>query len=447
VEIQFEKKEKASALLTISLEEQDYQSDYQAKIKDYSKRVQMKGFRPGKVPPTLVERMYGPALKSEAINNLLNKSIDGYLKENNIQVLGDMISDETKPLTEGDNTTGPLTFSFAMALRPEVKYPAMEKMTIEFPEISITEDRVTSFIAEMQKRYGPMEDAEKISEGDLIKGNLKAVDGNFETESSFPFSRIKEGYRDQFIGKKLGEVFEFPIEEAFDSEEIRFVTNTYRDKGSKKEFSGMYSLEITSISTSKPAELNVEFFDKVVGKGAAITEEEFKEKVRELFSNTYEEESKAFFQMALDKYLYQNSEIEISEEIVSKVIKGRADGKMTEAELGDFLPKYLVSLKKSLIKSAISTDFKISLTREDILEQAREKVRAELKQMGLGQMDDEFLDKFAENFLKDKEQRNEELMAEKALAAKIANLISEKGNIVRKSVSIEEFNKLVEELN
>ncbi len=447
MEIQFEKKENSSALLTISLEQQDYQADYQSKVKDYSKRVQMKGFRPGKVPPALVERMYGSALKSDAINSVLNQSIDKYLKDNQIQVLGDMISAESNLPSEEEAGQGVLTFTFSMALKPDVQFPALEKVTIEYPEINITEERIASFIEDMQKRYGPMENAESISEGDLIKGILKSADGSFETDSAFPFSRIKPGFQSQFIGKKVGEIMEFPIEEAFSDEEIRFVTNTYRNKNSTQSFSGIYTLEITEISTTKPAEMNVEFFDKVVGKGVAITEEEFKEKVKELFSNTYEEESKAYFQMKLEKYLFENSSLEVPEDIVSKVIQGRSEGKLSEAELNDFVPRYIVSLKKSLIKNAIASTHQIKITQADVLEQAKEKVSAELKQMGMGNMDDEFLTKFAENFLKDKEQRNEDLMAEKALTAKIASLISEKGNIVRKSVSIEEFNNLVEELN
>ena len=263
MEILFEKKENSSALLTISIEQGDYQSDYQSKVKDYSKRVQMKGFRPGKVPPALVEKMYGSALKSEAINSVLNKSIDQYLKDNDIDVLGDLIAEESfaDPAT---STPDLIHFSFLLAIRPEITYPALETISLVYPEIEVAEDRINDFITDLQKRYGQMTDGEAIVEGDLIKGQLVAKDGSFETESSFPFSKIKEGYQSQFLGKKVGESIEFPIEEAFEKDEIRFVTGTFKEKD--REFSGLFTLTITNISTSSPAELTTDFFDKAVGK-------------------------------------------------------------------------------------------------------------------------------------------------------------------------------------
>ena len=447
MQIQFEKKEKSSALLTISLEQQDYLADYQSKLKDYSKKAQMKGFRPGKVPPALIERMYGPALKSDAINSVLNKSIDHYLKENEIKVLGDMIAADSLPPAEDEAQAGILSFSFSLALRPEVQFPAPESISLEFPEISVSEDRISSFIEDMQKRYGEVQESDTIAESSLIKGTLKSADGTFETESDFPFSRIKPGYQPQFLGKKQGDIPEFPIEEAFAEEDLRFVTNTFSDKGSNKEFKGLYSLEIKKITDTIPAQLDPGFYAKVVGGNDIETEEEFRQKVKDLFLATYEEEAKTYFQMALEKYLLRNSVLEIPEDIISRIISDRGEGKFSQEELSNFLPQYLHTLRMNLIREAIATTHQIRISREDVFEQAREKVLADLKQMGLGQLDDEFMNRFVENYLNDKEKRNEEQMAERALTAKIAALISEKGKIVRKSVSIEEFNKLVEELN
>ncbi len=448
MEIQFETKENSSALLTISIDHSDYQSDYQSKIKDYSKKVQMKGFRPGKVPPALVERMYGPSLKSEAINTVINKSVDNYLKENKVDVLGDLITENFVPNEAEVDANAPLKFSFHMAIKPEINYPAVESIAITYPEIQIDEAKITDFVVDLQKRYGPMGKGESIKEGDLIKGTLKAKDGSFElADSSFPFSKIKEGYQTQFTGKKVGETIEFPIEEAFDKEELKYVTGNFGKNAVDKEFIGLFTFEVSEINTQETAELNQEFFDKVVGKDQAHNEAELRDKVKEMFRDTYEQESESFYQLSLEKHIFDNTKMVLAEDVVQKVISGRVKGKMSDQEVVDFIPRYINSMKMSLIKNQIAADNKIQLSEQDLVEAAKRKLSRDFQQMGYGKLGDEFLDQYAVTYLNEKDKNNRDNMAEQSLSAKIAALVLEKGKIVRKAVAIEEFNKLVEELN
>jgi trigger factor len=356
-------------------------------------------------------------------------------------------ADNQMPSEEENEAVDTLKFSFHMALKPEVSFPALENISLEYPEILVSEERMNSFIADMQKRYGEVRESDFIAEGDLIKGVLKSADGTFETETDFPFSRIKPGYQSQFLGKKVSETMEFPIEEAFADEEIRFVINSYRDKDNSREFKGLFTLEITKISTTVAAELDEKLFEKVLGNPDVETEEEFRKGVRAMFEDTYREESEALFRMKLEKFLLDQSALELPEDIISKIILERAGEKHSSEEMQSFIPQYLVSLRMSLIREAIANAHQIRISREDVVEQAKEKVSAELRQMGMAHLGDDFLMRFVDHFLNDKEKRNEEQMAEKALTAKIASIVTEKGKIVRKSVGIDEFNKMVEELN
>ncbi|HRH34639.1 MAG TPA: trigger factor [Catalimonadaceae bacterium] len=446
VEITFDKKENASALLTVELAQADYQPDYRAKIKDYSKKVSMKGFRPGKVPVELVERMYGQALRSEAISQVLNQSIDRYLKDNNIDVLGDLITDETNPnLDPAEASNQTLKFSFLMAMRPEIKYPPLDSLKIEMPDIQVSEEKVNAYIEDLRQRFGTMKDAEIISEGDFIRGSLKANDGSFETDAAIPFSRIKEGYQNQFIGKKVGDSIEFPIEEAFEENDIKYVTNTFKEKD--RSFSGLFTLTLTQIESRIPAELNEEFFEKAAGPGKATNEEEFKVHIRALFSETYEKETLDYFSIKLENELFSNSNLVLAEDVINKVIKNRAQGKMSAEEAEDFIPRYIRSMKMSLIRGQVAADNNIQLSEQDIIEAAKKQIASDFQQMGYGNLDDEFLEKYAGGYLEEKGKDNRERMAEKALTAKITQLALQKSNIVRKAVTIEEYNKLVEELN
>ena len=435
--------ENASALLTVSMAPADYLTDYQSKIKDYTKRAHIKGFRPGKVPAALVEKMYGPALKSDAISNVLNKSIDKYLRDNSIDILGDLISEEK--ISEEQQSADNLKFAFRMAMRPEITIPSLADIKMNYPEIEVDNNRMEDFINDLRKRFGKSVEGSHISEGDLIKGKLMAIDGSFETETAFPFSRIRSGYQAQFVGKKVGESLEFPIEEAFEQDEIKYVTNTFREK--ERTFSGMFNLEITSVNSTEPAALDPEFFDKAVGAGNAVNEEQFLEKIRDMFLNTYEGESFAYFEMAVEKYLLDHCPFSLAEDVISEVIMRRSEGKMTDSEVTDFIPRYIKSMKLSLIKSRVAEENNLVISEDDLLIAARKQVAADFQHMGYGNLGEEFMEKYAVSYLEDKERNNRDRMAEKSLTAKIAYLILEKGNIVRNQVSIDTFNQLVEDLN
>lgn len=193
--------------------------------------------------------------------------------------------------------------------------------------------------------------------------------------------------------------------------------------------------------------MTTDFFDKAVGKGRAADEAEFRLRVRELFADTYSGESEAYFQMAVEKFFYENSQLVLAEDVVNKVITRRSEGKMSAEELASFLPRYIRSMKMSLIKGKLAEDFNLRITEEDLLEAARKQIASDFQQMGYGNLGDDFIEKYAATYLDEKDKNNRDRMAEKSLTAKISSLLLEKGKIVRNVVTIEKFNQLVEELN
>ena len=151
--------------------------------------------------------------------------------------------------------------------------------------------------------------------------------------------------------------------------------------------------------------------------------------------------------MKVEKVLFEKSEMVLAEDVVAKVIKGSVKDKMSEQEVEDFIPRYLRSMKMSLIKNQVSEEHNLSLSEGDLLAAAKKQIASDFQQLGYGNLEDEFLDKYAVNYLNEKDKNNRDRMAEQSLTAKIAKLVMEKGKIVRKSISIEDFNQLVEELN
>ena len=85
--VKFENVSKVQGLLTVSMDKADYQENVDKALKDARKKVQMPGFRPGMVPMSLVQKMYGKSIKADEINKLLQEKVFGYIKDNKIDLL------------------------------------------------------------------------------------------------------------------------------------------------------------------------------------------------------------------------------------------------------------------------------------------------------------------------------------------------------------------------
>ena len=116
--ISFEKNGNVSAAITINIEKPDYEERVAKAIKALSHKVNMPGFRPGKVPVGLVKKMYGTSVKAEEINKMLGESLYEYIRENKVNILGEPlpVENDTPIDMEKDES---MSFGFEVALSPE----------------------------------------------------------------------------------------------------------------------------------------------------------------------------------------------------------------------------------------------------------------------------------------------------------------------------------------
>ncbi len=97
--ISFENPDKINGLMTLTFEKEDYQTEVDKTLKDYRKKANIPGFRPGQVPMGLIKRQFGTSVKVDVINKMLGEKLYEYVRENKIQMLGDPLpSDKQKEL-------------------------------------------------------------------------------------------------------------------------------------------------------------------------------------------------------------------------------------------------------------------------------------------------------------------------------------------------------------
>ena len=289
MKVTFENPDKVNGLMTLTVEESDYKENVEKTLKDYRKKAQVPGFRPGMVPMSMIKRQYGTAVKVDAINKILGEEIYKYVNENKIQMLGEPLpSDKQVPVdVEGE---APYTFVFDIAVAPEFQMALTGRDKIDYYTITVDDKLIDQQVDMYASRSGHYDKVEEYQENDMLKGDLRELDENGNTkedgitvsEAVMLPSYIKvEDQKKLFDGVKLGDVITFNPKKAYPENlgELTGLLKITRDEAEK--ITSDFSYQVTEISRYVKAEVNQELFDAVYGQGAVIDVKEFREKIAE----------------------------------------------------------------------------------------------------------------------------------------------------------------------
>ncbi|MDQ3537143.1 MAG: trigger factor, partial [Bacteroidota bacterium] len=280
MDIILDKKTPTEALIKITLKETDYQPKVEEKLKEYSKKASIKGFRPGKVPPTLIKKMYGKSILVDEINHLLSHSLTDYIKDNNLKILGEPLPD-LKDSNEIDwDNQKEYEFIYNIGLVDDFKFNLDESIQINKYRIDIDEQYLNETMENLRTQFGDSIEVEVSEENDELFGLLKQVDSEYEKHVSITTKDIAESERNNFVGKKVEDEIIFDIKKALIEEE-KLVEILEQTAEEVSQLTGEYSFTVQKISRKNPSELNQEFFDKVFGKDAVTSVEDFLQKIKD----------------------------------------------------------------------------------------------------------------------------------------------------------------------
>jgi len=441
MEIVLEKKSTTDAKLKVNLKEEDYQPKIKEKLKEYGKKVSMKGFREGKVPASLINKMYGKSIMVDEINNLLYQSVNSYIKENKLSIVGDPLPDTEKANNIDWDNQKDFEFFYDLGLVNEFNFELSDKISLNKCIISVEENVIKETLDNLRKQYGKMVDGEICKEEDFVKGQLKEVNGTYDKETSIPLNRVSAKELPKFLGKKVGDKIEFNIEEAFvETNYIEYVTGLPKEEAQNTK--GKFEFTIINIRHSELADIDQEFFDKIFGKDGVSNETEFNEKLKETISENYSRESEALLINDIRDYYIANTKIELPHDFIKRWLLTSNQGKVTQEQIDKEFDSYIEELKWTLIKNKIAEASDIKVEHEDVMVQVREMM---LRQFGMTSvpegMEDTF-DKIVDNYLKENNAKNYMKVFEEVYNNKALQLIREKIKVTEKSVTVDEFKKL-----
>jgi trigger factor len=440
-----------NAVITLTITKEDYEPKVNEVLKDYRKKVNMPGFRQGKVPAGLVKKMYGKAILLDEVNKLVSEKLSNFIVEEKLNLLGEPLPSENQDVIDFD-TQEEFNFVFDIAEAPETEVKLSKRDKLPLYTISVTDEMLETQTKSITGRFGSQESVEVVSEKSLVKADFVQLDqeGNELEEgikgedTVLSLSVLKdEDTRKKLIGAKVGDSLVFDPKAAYPNDtEVSYILKI--DKEAAEAVGGDFKFTIKDVSEFIDPEMNQDLFDKAFGEGVVNSEEEFVAKVKEDLVNQLSMEADYRFTTDAKEKLMKKVKIDLPEAFLKRwlLATNKDNEKLTPEKIEEDLPLFMDDLRWQLIKNSIIKEKELKLEESDMLEYAKKSARMQFMQYGMNNIPDEHLVNYANEMVKNEEQRRQ--IAEGAMGEKVMATIKDLVKLEETEISREDFNKLFE---
>lgn len=437
MEIKSNKIDELNIALSIEIKEDDYAEDLKRKLSAYRRKADIKGFRKGMAPAALIQKLYGVQARSEAVNDMLAKSLQDYISDNKLNIIGEPLPSEDKKSIDWENDKD-FEFDFDIALSPEIDLEVSKEDSVAYYNVSVDEKAKESMRASLLGQYGSLEDAESIEDDYFFTADF--VQGDFKVEDTYVAVRsMTEAGKKGIAGKKIGDVVDVDVNAWFENETDR----ASMLKLSKEELAGMqpvFQMTVKTIKHFVPAKADQDTFDRIYGKDVVKSEEEFDAKIEERLREEYDRERDYRFMLDVKEYLLAKAAISLPENFMKRWIYYANDGKFTMEDIEKEFDLFLKDYRWQMLRGYFMKKFDVKVSREDLLATAREFAVYQFAMYGINNAPKEQLDKFAENMLS--QEREASRIYDKTEDDKCIAAIKEHITLKSEDITIEKLREL-----
>ena len=448
--IKFESADKINGLMTITIEQADYQEAVDKKLKEYRKKAQVPGFRPGMVPMGLIKKQYGTAVKVDEVNRVLGEKLYEYIRENKIQMLGEPLPNEEKQQPQDLAGDGPFEFVFDIAVAPEFKAELTAKDKINFYTIKVDDKLIDDQVQMYASQAGEFVEAQEWSGNDTLKGDLRQLDadgntleGGITTEGGMIMpSYIKgEDERKKFEGCKPGDIITFNPKKAYPDNDAEVAALLKVQKDDVKDLESDFSFQVTEIRHFQPAAVDEKLFERVFGEGVK-DEADFRQRIADSLKAQLVGNSDYKFLLDVREYVEKKvGDLQFPEALLKRVMLQNNKDKGEDFVEKNFEAS-IKELKWHLIKEQLVAAAQVKVEDADLKAVAKEAIRAQFAQYGMSNVPEDVLDNYAEEQLKKRE--NIDNFVDRAVDMKLTQALKGIVKLVEKEVTLDEFNKMMQ---
>lgn len=401
-----------NAVVTVKISPDDYQEKVNKAIKEQAKKAKIPGFRPGMVPPSHIKKMYGKSILVDEINTLLSDTVNNYLQQNNIEILGQPLPKEDDSQFNWD-FNDEFVFNYELGLAPEITVEFTSKDKLTQYVVKADKETLDARIKNIRRSYGKMTNPEVVEAGDVIFGEFVQLDqhnevleGGINVTSSLRLEIVSDAKAQKsLIGLKKGDVVEaFDLVNAV-NDHTQIVKILKLDEENPIIPQTKFKLTVKNINRLEEADLNQEFFDKLFGEGAVTTEAEFVAKITEEIEAMMAQDADR--KLAADLYQYgaSKADMQLPDDFLKRWLK-MTNKELTDEELEKGYDDFAKNLRWTLVENKIIKDNSIEIKYEDVLETAKQRLDAQFRMYSPQALTEEQLNQYAVQFLQTKENAN-----------------------------------------
>ncbi len=436
-----EQREAGTSILKVLVAEADYAEAVDKMLRDYKRKANIPGFRPGMVPMGIVRKMYGKGAVAEQSYRIASNSVFEYLQKEGIEYVGDVIPSEEQGDFDFENNTEH-EFMFEIGEAPKIAVELTKDDKLTYNKIKIDDKMVEAYKDNYLRRYGRLVDVEKVEKDEALTVILD--NGDIRIEDAYVgLISMSDEERAIFLGKKVGDKMDVDVNELYKSVSQR--ASILQVKEDELEtINPKFSLEIKQIRQFANPELNEEFFKMAFPAGNITSEEELNKFLTSEIETELKRESDYLFTIRVRNFLMEKAALQMPEAFLKRWLFTINEGKFTMEDIEKDFDGFVKMFTWNYIQKHFIDTAELRVSKEEAEAEAKEFAKAQFAQYGMPSAPEEMIANFSKQILENKEQSQK--IYEKLYELKVVEYVKSQIKVSNKSVSSEEFAKLAQEI-
>ncbi len=425
-----------NAVVKVEITAEDYQDKVKEVLQDYRKKADIPGFRKGHVPMGLVQKKYGKSVMIDEVNKLLQDSLNNFLTEEKLDILGNPLPKAQEDFTwEEEN----YAFEFELGLAPEFDIDLKKKNTIKHYTIVADDALLNKEVENLQSRFGKMISKDTVEEGFTLTGTFVNEEKEIENKYTFELEAIKgKTNLKKFIGAKVGDVLSLKTKNLF-NEEQGLIAATGLDAEAVKDLDEALTFTVEEITLKELAPVNQDLFDKLFGEGKVTSEEDMRAKIKEDAEKQFQTQSDQMLLNGVTEYLVENTSFELPATFLKKWLQVAGETEISAEEAETQYDTSEKGLRYQLIEGKIMKDNNLQIQMEELKDYAKGFIKAQMAQFGNMNPEEKELEDIAMRVLSNQDESKR--LADQLMSQKLLSFYKENMTFDTKEISYDDFVK------
>ena len=416
----------------------DYADSRKKILNRFRRSADIRGFRRGMAPMALIERLYGGQATVESVNELISNSLNNYIEEHKLTVIGEPLPVEDAGNSNDLENGEALDFTFDIALAPEFKLELSAEDKIPYYTIPVDDKEKEEYKKMVFKQYSRLENCDEVKDGDFVVADL--VQGDRKVEGAYiATSVLSDEAKAQFLGKKAGDEMDLDVVKTFPNEADRAAMLRVK-KDELASLEPVWHLTVKEVKNYVDAVPGKELYDALFGPDKVHDEAEFDKALTEKMAGEFKNESDYRFMLDAREYLMNKADIKVSEDFLKRWLYQVNEGKFSKEDIDKDFPAFIKDFKWQTVEGRIISDNKLEVTKEDVKAEAARLARYQFAMYGLPNVPEEHLQGYVTNMLADEKQSRR--IYEKAQENVVLDFVRKTVTLDNKEISSAELRKM-----